>query len=543
MVEFRTNSRRSVKKGIDSEQGRRRRDDTRVQIRKAKREEGLQKRRAMKADEPTNTMQQPTAVASNVSAVINAPPQVFGSSDIPSLAAVFKKPDASHEELLMAIQGFRKMLSVEKNPPVEDVLNAGVVPTFVNMLESESVKIQFEAAWSLTNIASTDFTRVIAEYGAVPKLVQLLLSADSNVREQSAWCLGNVAGDCHDLRDLVLSAGAMGPLLMNISNPENNTLLCNAVWALSNFCRGKPQPNLASVADAIPHLANLLKSNNTEALMDACWAISYLSDGDNDRIKTVMSGEGITENIVKLLEHSSGGIVTPAVRVLGNFVSGEDEETQAVLDAGVMNHINRLLTFPKRGIRKEACWLLSNIAAGNKYQISQLMRYPKEMQLVVEIVRDAEWDVRKEATWVVSNIATGGKEEHVHCLVELGAIEALCSVLDVADARITIVVLDAIEKILKVGQDSSRDYIGFVDECDGLDKIESLQEHQNNDIYEKVVGIIETYFGVEAEIEDENILPSIEGGSFAFGMSKAEEPSNQVGAMQQQPLQPFNFTH
>ena len=330
--------------------------------------------------------------------------------------------------------------------------------------------------------------------------------------------------------------------LMNISNPENNGVLTNAVWALSNFCRGKPQPALQSVAPAIPHLANILQLNNKEALMDACWAISYLSDGDNDRIDAVMSGDGIVTNIVNLLDHESAGIVTPVVRVLGNFVSGNDKQTQTVLEAGVLNHMSNLLTFKKRGVRKEACWLLSNIAAGTRDQISQLVRNPKIMQLVVETVRDAEWDVRKEATWVVSNIATGGKEEHIHFLVELGAIEALCSVLDVADARITMVVLEAIENILKVGKQSSRDYIGFVDECDGLDKIESLQEHENNEIYQKVVSIIESYFGVD-EIEDENVAPAIEGDTFTFGMKTDETPAlTGESAFPQQPLQPFNFS-
>ncbi len=329
--------------------------------------------------------------------------------------------------------------------------------------------------------------------------------------------------------------------LMNISNPANNSLLCNAVWALSNFCRGKPAPSHDDVAPAIPLLAKILEMNNKEALVDACWALSYLSDGDDTRIEAVLS-HGVVPNIVGLLNNESSSILTPAVRILGNFVSGNDSQTQAVIDAGVLQHVSNLLMSPKRGLRKETCWLLSNIAAGNSNQISQLMRSAKDMHLIVEAVRGAEWEVRKEATWVVSNIATGGTEQHIHYLVELGAIDALCSVLDVADARITMVVLDAIEKILKVGMNCGRDYVGFVDECDGLDKIEGLQEHQNTEIYEKVVSIIETYFGVE-ENEDENLLPVIEGDSFAFGAPMKTEDMHSEGAMQQQPLQPFNFTH
>ena len=80
-------------------------------------------------------------------------------------------------------------------------------------------------------------------------------------------------------------------------------------------------------------------------------------------------------------------------------------------------------------------------------QISQLVCNPKTMQLVVDdTVRNTEWDVRRESTWVVSKIPTGEKEEYNYFLVKLNAIESLCSVLDIADAKITsMVVLEALE--------------------------------------------------------------------------------------------------
>ena len=109
----------------------------------------------------------------------------------------------------------------------------------------------------------------------------------------------------------------------------------------------------------------------------------------------------------------------------------------------------------------------------------------------------AEWEVKKEATWVISNIATGGNENNVHQLVEFGAIDALCSMINSADPKILLVVLDAIECVLKHGKTSNRDYAGMVDECDGLDALEELQEHEYEQVYLKSVSIIETYFGVE----------------------------------------------
>ena len=57
---------------------------------------------------------------------------------------------------------------------------------------------------------------------------------------------------------------------------------------MSNFFRGKPQPELSKVARAIPMLAKALSHPDDEIVMDSCWALSYLSDGTNDRVEAVV---------------------------------------------------------------------------------------------------------------------------------------------------------------------------------------------------------------------------------------------------------------
>ena len=66
----------------------------------------------------------------------------------------------------------------------------------------------------------------------------------------------------------------------------------------------------------------------------------------------------------KMLNSGVTQIIVPSLRCLGNIVSGNEQQTQAVIDANVLTNLVTLLSHSKKNIRKETCWMLSNIAAG-----------------------------------------------------------------------------------------------------------------------------------------------------------------------------------
>lgn len=61
------------------------------------------------------------------------------------------------------------------------------------------------------------------------------------------------------------------------------------------------------------------------------------------------------------------------------------------------------------------------------------------------------------------------------------------------------VVLDGLGNILKLASQSgdSDAITSAIEECGGLDKIERLQQHTNEDIYKLAYTIIDTYFSSE----------------------------------------------
>jgi len=509
------NRSRSARKGCDPDEARRRRGETSIKLRKQKQLESMTKRRNVEISASAGV---PGDVANNAEASTAANPD--NTPSIPVLMNTLQNGEG--EAQVEALRGFRRLLSHESNPPVKDCIAVGAIPLFVQALQcGDRPDLMFEAAWALTNIASTDFTNIVVENGAVPFLAQALLSGCPNVREQAGWCLGNIAGDGSASRDVCLNAGALPNLVENIKQPANESLLRNCTWALANFCRGKPHPSSDHVRPAIPILTQLVQHSDAEVVIDACWALSYLSDGNDERIDEV-ARSGCIPALVKLLQSDTPTMVVPALRTLGNIVSGSDVQTQAVIDAGVLVVLSPLLAHYKKNIRKEACWMLSNIAAGTSEQLDSVMRTDGIIPAVLnQLATSAEWDVRKEASWVISNMATGGTTAHVSKLVEHGAIRPLCDLLDVGEARILMVALDALDAILRSGNNNVV-YLQLIDEASGVEKIENLQEHERDEIYQKSVSMIENYFGGEdCDNEAENLAPtqSNDNASFSFGMS------------------------
>lgn len=101
---------------------RQRRQEVSVELRKNKKEDQLLKRRNIEAVEPTSPLQE-----SN------------GQSPLPNLTldeivANFQNPNPSLQ--FVAVQAVRKMLSRERNPPIDTVIEMGLVPQLIAFLDN-----------------------------------------------------------------------------------------------------------------------------------------------------------------------------------------------------------------------------------------------------------------------------------------------------------------------------------------------------------------------------------------------------------------------
>ena len=171
----------------------------------------------------------------------------------------------------------------------------------------------------------------------------------------------------------------------------------------------------------------MLEKNDTEVLSHVCWAFSHLCDGPSSHIQQVVSCD-VCWRLVELLMHRSWRVTKPSLRAIGNIVCAEDEQdyTQRVIECGAVTCLRQLIGHSNGEIQKEACWTLSNIAAGTADQIQCVLDSGSIPPLVnLASAKETDPEVKSEACWVVLNATSCGSDEQVGRVLAVSVVASL----------------------------------------------------------------------------------------------------------------------
>ncbi|KAL4573520.1 hypothetical protein LXL04_020329 [Taraxacum kok-saghyz] len=242
-----------------------------------------------------------------------------------NLAITFQGKGAVQKKV-NALRELRRLLSKSEFPPIETAIKSGVIPLLAQCLSFGSQDEQLlEAAWCLTNIAIGKPEETKALLPVLPLLIAHIGEKSSvPVAEQCAWAIGNVAGEGDELRQILISQGALLPLA-KMMLPNKGSTVRTATWALSNLIK-VPDPKAAIElikVDGVWFYYTFIIStyfyiifSDDELATEIAWVVVYLS-----ALSIVATSVLVKPDVLQLL----------VLRSLGNLIAGDAYTTNAIL--------------------------------------------------------------------------------------------------------------------------------------------------------------------------------------------------------------------
>ncbi|MBA0550067.1 hypothetical protein Golob_021046, partial [Gossypium lobatum] len=307
-----------------------------------------------------------------------------------------------------------------KNPPIDIVIQSGVVPHFVRFLNEQyglQHKLYSVRALYAIGKGSLEQAVVVIKHGAIPMFIRLLCCTEEcyQLKELVAAALGSLANQSPDFRDYVLQFGTLTPLLSLLDNRleppmlhEKIALLRACSNTLAIFCQGNPAPSFNQIRSALPILRRLVHLNPPVGVIAE--QIQALIDAD------------VCARLVMLLGLSDGKIVEHVLRTVGNIFKGVDSQIQILINNGVFFRLNAIhMHGSNSSVLRKTCSAISTLTARDRNQIQAGIYYGFKIMdahiipslLYLSQTDNYDVEVRWDAASALSNAARRGSNEQI----------------------------------------------------------------------------------------------------------------------------------
>lgn len=417
-----------------------------------------------------------------------------------------------NDTVTIALKCLRKMVSSPENGNNYQVyIDIGFLPILLQTIESKNDNIKFETIWTITNLCGgdSDIVNAVIECGLLPPLIENLQSSNIEIVEQTVWALSNIAGDNDDCKLLLIKAGIIDTIV-EICSPESSTkFIENVAWFCFNLNSKGVKYELGEsvyLETFIPLLAFLNDvilnfSESNDVILFSCYCVNTFTSINPNFLESFMDHEILStlKNLFPNMENHSQ--LSLCIKIFGAFTeSSKHELTDFIICNKIISKLYELLSHKHAQIRKEVCWMLSNIAGGTEKQFEMLIQ-SDFVPALVNLLENDQDHVQTEIIWIFSNgLINCSDVKIIELCVEEGIIPALMKYLSTCqNSTVIMQCLATIDSLLKMDRHyensfSSSPYVDLVEECGGIEVLERCGRFDHVEIQKVSEDIISNFF-------------------------------------------------
>jgi len=118
--------------------------------------------------------------------------------------------------------------------------------------------------------------------------------------------------------------------------------------------------------------------------------------------------------------------VVACLKIVGNIATGTIAQSKYLISLNVIPKLEVLLEKNKKIIRREACWVLSNLSAGSMEEIEAIFSQQSLVSKLIQMMREDEVTIRSEICYIFANSTEQGDAAKIaHFLAELQYMKIL----------------------------------------------------------------------------------------------------------------------
>ena len=400
--------------------------------------------------------------------------------------------------------GLRKLLSIESNPPIQEIIDLNIVPELISLLDNPLYEFKYESTYCLCNIAygTAEQAKTIMIYGGISKILNLLDCPIEEIKSQTIWLVSNLVTDSLQIRDSLIDNKILDKILTILASTNNNNYINISTWCISNFFRVKPIPKYdlcLKIFNVITRVV-LIDDKNDEDFIDNVCFFFYAVTHKYKVLNKEIIETGLLKRLIYYLDNKKRSIILTCLGIVGNIACTDDaNQTQILIDLGILDKLKYTLFNESMNVRKESAFILSNITVGTQKQIEAVIKQ-NFLQILYKVYNNDNPKVKKEAIMAIANFTLVEDEQYMKKNFEDNILMIILELLKNEDAFYVAIGLEMLANIFAFGEKNDKKK-EIQNECEKIgisDILEKLQMHENQIVYEKTIKILDTYFDIES---------------------------------------------